>query len=453
MLAKVQPGNDAFLTEKYHELIAAVFSRWARELLASPKTTGALETAMSHDFRGATFSPAKHSELRSASSLQISRLQFSSEATLGADGFLAALNKEFAAFNSLRVAEFQVTGIRVTSGKDHTNPVELHTDVRFELVGTCADQTHEQRVGYWSIDWSLPNESEARIRGWRVTQEERARFSGASSFSDIGPQAFASAASFQEQLSPGIDHWRTVLDGASGIDIYGHNGVSFADIDGDGFDDLYICQPAGLPNRLFRNRGDGTFEDITESSGLRSPRQHRLRTVRRLLQLRPPGRDHRAHRRPAAVPQRWARQIPTKSPTRFNFANAAARHVHRRGGRRLRSTTAGSTFTFACTSTIRAPINTAIRRPTTTRTTARRISCCCNNRDGSFRDVTKETDSIATIRDSVFAAAGRLMTAMAWPDLYVVNDFGRKNLYRNNGNGTFTRRRAAKPASKTSARE
>ena len=25
-----------------------------------------------------------------------------------------------------------------------------------------------------------------------------------------------------------------------------------------------------------------------------------------------------------------------------------------------------------------------------------------------------------------------------WPDLYVVNDFGRKTLYRSNGNGTFT---------------
>jgi FG-GAP-like repeat len=25
-----------------------------------------------------------------------------------------------------------------------------------------------------------------------------------------------------------------------------------------------------------------------------------------------------------------------------------------------------------------------------------------------------------------------------WPDLYVANDFGRKNLYRNNGDGTFT---------------
>ena len=55
---------------------------------------------------------------------------------------------------------------------------------------------------------------------------------------------------------------------ACGIDIYGHNGVSVGDIDDDGFDDLYVCQPAGLPNRLYRNRGDGTFEDITESSGV-----------------------------------------------------------------------------------------------------------------------------------------------------------------------------------------
>ena len=51
-------------------------------------------------------------------------------------------------------------------------------------------------------------------------------------------------------------------------DSNGHQGVSVGDADGDGLDDLYVAQPAGLPNRLFRNRGDSTFEDITDEAGV-----------------------------------------------------------------------------------------------------------------------------------------------------------------------------------------
>ena len=114
------------------------------------------------------------------------------------------------------------------------------------------------------------------------------------------PPALGNNSSYSAQLLHGTDYWRTVLDGACDIDIYGHNGVSVADIDNDGFDDLYICQPAGLPNRLYRNRGDGTFEDITRSIWSRDPRKHRLRAFRRLQQRRPPGCDRRARQRPAA---------------------------------------------------------------------------------------------------------------------------------------------------------
>jgi hypothetical protein len=35
------------------------------------------------------------------------------------------------------------------------------------------------------------------------------------------------------------------MDGACGIDVYGNHGVAVGDIDSDGFDDLYVCQPSG----------------------------------------------------------------------------------------------------------------------------------------------------------------------------------------------------------------
>jgi hypothetical protein len=43
-------------------------------------------------------------------------------------------------------------------------------------------------------------------------------------------------------------------------------GVAAGDFDNDGFTDLFLCQ-AGR-NALYRNNGDGTFSDVTESAGL-----------------------------------------------------------------------------------------------------------------------------------------------------------------------------------------
>ena len=52
----------------------------------------------------------------------------------------------------------------------------------------------------------------------------------------------------------------------SGIDARAYGmGVAVGDIDNDGWPDLYLTNLG--ENRLYRNRGDGTFEDVSEASG------------------------------------------------------------------------------------------------------------------------------------------------------------------------------------------
>ena len=46
-------------------------------------------------------------------------------------------------------------------------------------------------------------------------------------------------------------------------------GVSAADYDGDGRIDLYVTNFG--PNRLYRNKGDGTFEEVAETAGVADP--------------------------------------------------------------------------------------------------------------------------------------------------------------------------------------
>ncbi len=50
-------------------------------------------------------------------------------------------------------------------------------------------------------------------------------------------------------------------------------GVAIADYDGDGMPDIYLTRPQGGP-KLFRNMGDWKFEDVTAQAGLDDPSLH-----------------------------------------------------------------------------------------------------------------------------------------------------------------------------------
>ena len=181
----------------------------------------------------------------------------------GREPFLKEMQTYLAPFTRIDTAEFQITKIEET----RTSPLTISVDIRYDFVGMTGSDAREGRIGYWLTEWSRTDSGSWRALQWTATEEtlSRARLP---IFLDVTSQALGHLDSYQRQLAHGVDYWRTVLDGASGIDVYGNTGLAAGDFDNDGFDDLYICQPPGLPNRLYRNRGDGTFEDVTEAAGV-----------------------------------------------------------------------------------------------------------------------------------------------------------------------------------------
>ncbi len=66
----------------------------------------------------------------------------------------------------------------------------------------------------------------------------------------------------------GIGDLRERLDTRLGLPILGHPaGIAIGDVNGDGLEDLYLCQPGGLPNRLLLHGPKHSFVDASTSSG------------------------------------------------------------------------------------------------------------------------------------------------------------------------------------------
>jgi tetratricopeptide (TPR) repeat protein len=437
MLRKLPAGFDQFANEKVQDRIAAIFAEWSSQLSVSPQQTTALGKAMAIEFLGSSLGASHLKTVNDASPFKVWRVTYPQEPALKSEAFLAELQSSLAEFSKLITAEFQVISIRseTVAASLAGASVPYVTVVRFELVGTGMDSHREQRIGHWELRWEIHPSDEIRLRHWRVLDEERARVS-VPVFQDITFHAFAGNRSYASQLIPGTDHWRTVLDGASGIDVYGHNGVSVADIDGDGLDDLYICQAAGLPNRLFRNRGDGTFEDITDFAGVGVLENTACALF---ADIDNTGRQDLIVVR-ASGPLLFRNQGSGKfrlQPNAFQFATppqgtftgAAIADYDRDGWLDiyfcLYAYYQGADqyrYPMPYYDAENGPPNFLMR----------------NNRDGTFRDVTQQCGLDKNNTRFSFCCSWGDYRDHFGPDLYVVNDFGRKNLYRNNGDGTFS---------------
>ena len=269
LLRLIEPGSDEYITEKYAAEIGRLLSRWSEALKVSAKEGGiALASMVDGSIQASSFAVAKEIPLRTEGVVRSSRRIFGTELVSGRELFINGISTWCGgSFESktrvVTTAEFEITEIDVIG----TTPLAVAASIRYHLVGGETGQLREERVGSWKTEWTGGESAAWRVRRWEASEEMVATARGLG-FVDVTSAALGGMNSYSSQMLHGADYWRTVLDGACGISVYGNNGVAAGDFDGDGFDDLYICQPAGLPNRLYRNRGDGTFEDVTDKAGV-----------------------------------------------------------------------------------------------------------------------------------------------------------------------------------------
>jgi Flp pilus assembly protein TadD len=254
---QIEPGNDAFPLER----TAMDLEARLRELGAAWRARSASGVArlLTSDFRGGRLLTDDETKPAADTAFDVKRVNAAPGSSLDARAFAAEIQKLVADLKQVTVAEFQITSI-------DGNEQEVRTDVRFDIVGSGTTAYRVERTGTWRLRWRRAS------AGWQIAEwtdvthvTSRAR---TPVFSEITQSALGGNESFRRQLQTDLDSWSSSIDSMVTFDSNGHHGVSVGDADGDGLEDLYISQPAGLPNRLYRARGDGTFEDATERTGL-----------------------------------------------------------------------------------------------------------------------------------------------------------------------------------------
>jgi hypothetical protein len=318
---------------------------------------------------------------------------------------------------------------------------ELQVDIKIFRVEQEPDRiTTRQHVSIrargsavssiWESVWQTSNPPRLHTIGLVDYRETILRTPETPLFADCTEAAIGGNDFFREQLMHGTFHWIGRLERAHGQHIAGYSGLAIGDVNGDGLDDLYLCEAGGLPNRLFIQNPDSTATDRSSESGVNFADT----TVSALLV----DLDNDADQDLAIGTRAGVVILENDGTGHFEQAS----HV----------TSAGMGFALCAADydedgdldlfvgrynrNAAESDRAALPIPYYDANNGARNFLLRNDGDFEFTDVTVETGLDANNSRFTFSAAWEDYDNDGDQDLYLANDFGRNCLYRNDG-GTF----------------
>lgn len=298
----------------------------------------------------------------------------------------------------------------------------------YHASGRGEEGTVEQ-TATWRCHWAITDAAPVLSR-IEVEEFEEVTSHANTLFSDCTVGVLGSTHVLRDQLLYGIDYWRARIPAGVDIDFQGHHGLAVGDVNGDGLDDVYFCQPNGLPNRLFVQNEDGTATDISTKAGVdwlddsvaallidldNDDDQDLIIAVpNRLLIMSNDGHGHFTLQRTPNGPE-WSYSLSSADYDRD-----------------------GDLDIYICGfgffgKTKRNPLQAALYVPTPLHDANNGAPNMLLRNDGDwqFPDVTQECGLNTNNRRFSHAAAWEDYDNDGDQDLYVANDYGRNNLYRN----------------------
>ncbi len=258
---RIDPRQDGWESEAFSEAATSTLKKLAKSLADPAKVReGAIEDIFAD---GAALS------LRPDSTAEVYRDGVFAVRRGSADDAMAAVSP-VEAFQVLLQPLMESKKIDASVKLWKVEPLEnaVNTRVFFNASGKSADgrmQINTEWLCRWTPDAGHPELEAIEFLSYEET--ERLGGSGSPLLADATRAVFDNSEVYRQQLLTTTDHWRSRLPRSLGLDVVANHGLAIGDVNGDRLEDLYLCQQGGLPNRLFLQQPDGTLRDFTEESG------------------------------------------------------------------------------------------------------------------------------------------------------------------------------------------